>query len=235
MKKISDNLYHIHQSIEQACAACGRSADTVTLLCVSKTKPAADIIEAYQAGERHFGESYANEAGEKIPALKDMGYSDIIWHFIGPVQSNKTRIIAEHFDVVESVDRIKTARRLNEQRPAGLPPLQVLVQVNISAEEQKSGCSFAELPSLIDFIQSQEHLRLRGLMGIARETDDHEEIRHSFTALAEAFKKWQDSIPGFDTLSIGMTQDMAAAIACGSTEVRIGTAIFGPREYKNKD
>ncbi len=235
MKNISDNLYHVHQSINQYCADCGRSPAEVTLLCVSKTKPVSEIIAAYQAGERHFGESYAHEAGDKIPEIKGLGYSDIVWHFIGPVQSNKTRIIAENFDVVESVDRIKTARRLNEQRPADLPPLQVLVQVNISDEEQKSGCTLEQLPELIAFIQTQERLKLRGLMGIARETDDQEEIRRSFVLLADAFQKWQESIPDFDTLSLGMTHDMAAAIACGSTEVRIGTAIFGPRVYKNKD
>lgn len=235
MGQVSANLSHIHREIAQYTAKFQRSADAVTLLCVSKTKPQGAILEAYQAGERHFGESYAHEAADKIRDLKAQGYNDIVWHFIGPIQSNKTRLIAENFDIVESVDRIKIAERLNDQRPAGFKPLQVLVQVNISDEDQKSGCSFTELPELIAFIAQKERLQLRGLMGIAKETDDLAEIESSFMALKREFDKYSAQYPHFDILSMGMTHDMEAAIKCGSTEVRIGTAIFGPREYKNKD
>ncbi len=235
MGQVSANLSHIHQEISQYSSSYQRPADAVTLLCVSKTKPQTAIIEAYQDGERHFGESYAHEAAEKIQDLKAQGYNDIIWHFIGPIQSNKTRLIAENFDIVESVDRIKIAERLNDQRPAGFKPLQVLVQVNISDEDQKSGCSFTELPELIGFIEQKEHLQLRGLMGIAKETDDLAEIERSFMALKREFDKYSAQYPHFNILSIGMTHDMEAAIKCGSTEVRIGTAIFGPREYRNKE
>ena len=235
MGQVSANLSHIHQEISQYSASYRRPAGAVTLLCVSKTKPQNAILEAYQAGERHFGESYAHEAVDKIQDLKAQGYKDIVWHFIGPIQSNKTKLIAENFDIVESVDRIKIAERLNAQRPAGLKPLQVLVQVNISDEDQKSGCSFAELPELIAFIEKKEHLQLRGLMGIAKETSDSVEIERSFIALKREFDKHSAQRPHFDILSMGMTHDMETAIKCGSTEVRIGTAIFGPREYKNKE
>ena len=235
MTAISDNLSHIHQELTAYCQKYQRSTDEITLLCVSKTKPVESILEAYHAGERHFGESYAHEADDKIAAIKEQGYNDIIWHFIGPVQSNKTKIIAACFDIVESVDRIKIAERLNDQRPDGLPALQVLLQVNISDEEQKSGCSFEELPALIEFVQQKPRLKLRGLMGIAKETDDKAEIERSFARLNAEFQKYHAQLADFDMLSIGMTHDMEEAVKCGSTEVRIGTAIFGPREYKKKE
>ena len=235
MGQISDNLFHIHQDLDLCFDKYQRDPTSITLLCVSKTKPIASILEAYQTGERHFGESYAHEADSKIKELKEAGYNDIVWHFIGPIQSNKTKIIATYFDIVESLDRIKIAERLDAQRPAGLKPLDVLVQVNISEEDQKSGCSFEDLPALIAFIQQKEHLNLRGLMGIAKETDNSEEIENSFMALKNEFDNYRKQYPHFDILSMGMTHDMESAIKCGSTEVRIGTAIFGPREYKHKE
>lgn len=235
MATISDNLSHIHQELTAYCQKYQRSTDEITLLCVSKTKPIESILEAYHAGERHFGESYAHEADDKISALKEQGYNDIIWHFIGPVQSNKTKIIASCFDIVESVDRIKIAERLNDHRPDDLPALQVLLQVNISDEDQKSGCTFEDLPALIEFVQQKPRLKLRGLMGIAKETDDKAEIERSFARLNAEFQKYHAQLADFDMLSIGMTHDMEEAVKCSSTEVRIGTAIFGPREYRKKE
>ncbi|MBO6257737.1 MAG: YggS family pyridoxal phosphate-dependent enzyme [Succinivibrio sp.] len=233
MKSISDNLSHIHEQILTSAKANSRDAKEITLLCVSKTKPVEDIIAAYNRGERAFGESYAVEAAEKIAYLKTQGYNDICWHFIGPIQKNKTRLIAENFDVVESVDREIVAKRLNEQRPAALGKLRILIQVNISAEDQKSGCSFAELPDLIAFVQSCDNLCLTGFMGVARETDDKEEIASSFAQLKKVFDEYKGAL-NLTSLSIGMTHDLDEAIANGSTEVRIGTAIFGPRVYKKQ-
>ncbi len=235
MGQVSDNLYHVRAELKASASSYQRDAEDITLLCVSKTKPVASILEAYNAGERHFGESYAHEAEAKINEIKILGYNDIVWHFIGPIQSNKTKIIASCFDIVESVDREKIARRLNEQRPAELKPLDVLIQVNISDENQKSGCSFTDLPALISTIQELPRLKLRGLMGIARETDDVTEIEKEFTALQQVFNKYHASLPDFDMLSMGMTHDMDSAIKCGSTEVRIGTAIFGAREYQQRN
>lgn len=231
MSQISANLSHVHQLLSECAASCGREKSSITLLCVSKTKPVSAVLEAYACGERHFGESYANEAKDKIEEIKAQGYKDIVWHFIGPIQSNKTKIIASCFDIAESVDRIKIATRLNEQRPDNMPPLEVLIQVNISDEEQKSGCSFEEVKPLADFIRTQPKLRLRGFMGIAKETDNIPEIEASFTRLQQLFAEYAAADPDIKVLSLGMTHDMASAIRCGSTEIRIGTAIFGPREY----
>ena len=192
------------------------------------------VIEAYNDGERHFGESYAVEASEKIEQLKELGYNDIVWHFIGPIQKNKTKLIATHFDIVESVDRVIVAKRLDEQRPDNLKPLEVLIQVNISDESQKSGCAIADIDELIKEIQSLKKLKLRGFMGIGKDTDSREEIQKEFAQLKNLFDKYKTSIDDFDILSMGMTHDMDLAIAHGSNEVRIGTAIFGAREYKNK-
>ena len=212
MNSITENLNHIHSSIDSAVDNCKRDENSVKLLCVSKTKPKEMVIEAYNDGERHFGESYAVEASEKIEQLKELGYNDIVWHFIGPIQKNKTKLIATHFDIVESVDRVIVAKRLDEQRPDNLKPLEVLIQVNISDESQKSGCA----------------------MGIGKDTDSREEIQKEFAQLKNLFDKYKTSIDDFDILSMGMTHDMDLAIAHGSNEVRIGTAIFGAREYKNK-
>lgn len=231
MQNIVENLSLVHAQIEKACSASERPAKEVRLLCVSKTKPMEMIKAAYEAGERHFGESYALEAVEKITALKDAGYSDILWHFIGPIQSNKTKHIAAHFDVVESVERAKILERLNAQRPDELPPLKVLLQVNISHEEQKQGCEEDELPELLALASSLPKIEVIGLMGVARIDAPTSELDASFGRLRELRDRYQKEYPALRELSMGMTHDLAEAIACGSTEVRIGTAIFGERQY----
>ena len=196
------------------------------LLAVSKTRPPGDIQAAFEAGLRDFGESYLREAVAKIDYLSDL---PLTWHFIGPIQSNKTRPIAEHFQWVHSVDREKIARRLNDQRPAELPPLQVCLQVNISGEKSKSGCSPAQLPELARIVDALPMLSLRGLMAIPAATKDEARQREAFARLRMIFEELQADFPEMDTLSMGMSADLEAAIAEGSTLVRVGTAIFGPR------
>lgn len=197
------------------------------LLAVSKTRSADDIRQALECGLDQFGENYLQEAITKIDALSGL---PITWHFIGPIQSNKTRPIAEHFDWVQSVDREKVARRLNDHRPAGMAPLQVCLQVNISNETGKSGVSLEQLPALAEIVQELPCLCLRGLMAIPAATDNMAEQRNAFASLRTAFETLQQKYPSLDTLSMGMSGDMEAAVAEGSTMVRIGTAIFGPRE-----
>lgn len=198
----------------------------ILLLAVSKTRPAEDVRQAFSGGQRHFGESYLNEALAKMEALRDL---PITWHFIGPIQSNKTRAIAAHFDWVHSVEREKIARRLSEQRPAGLPPLQVCLQVNISAEDSKSGCTLNDLPALSRVVSQLPRLRLRGLMAIPAATDNEARQHQAFARLRGAFEALQKEHPDLDTLSMGMSGDLEAAIAEGSTLIRVGSAIFGPR------
>ncbi len=206
----------------------------VELLAVSKTKPYEDVLEAYQAGQRMFGESYAQEACEKIDRFKDSGIRDICWYFIGPLQSNKTRSVAERFDWVLSCDREKIAKRLNDQRPAGMRPLNICIQVNISDEEQKSGIEENEILSLASLISNLSNLKLRGLMGIALNTDNQDILKDEFMNLRRIFENMKKIYPCVDTLSMGMTADMEPAVECGSNLVRIGTRIFGARNY-NKD
>ena len=198
----------------------------ILLLAVSKTRPAADIRAAHGAGLTDFGESYLREALLKMAELEDL---PLIWHFIGPIQSNKTRPIAEHFDWVHSIDRSKIARRLSEQRPADQPPLQVCLQVNISGETSKSGVTPQELPQLAQDIMALPNLQLRGLMAIPAATSDIQLQRQAFARLRSALEKLLVIAPQLDTLSMGMSQDFEAAITEGSTIVRLGTAIFGPR------
>lgn len=202
-----------------------RDPESVLLLAVSKTKPAADIAEAYRAGQRHFGESYCQEALKK---QQELGAYDITWHFIGPIQSNKTKWLARDFGWVHSVDSLKIARRLSEQRPAGLPPLNVCLQVNISGEASKSGIVPAELPELVEQVATLPRLRLRGVMTVPSPETDFEKQRVPYRTLYRAVKQLND--PKLDTFSFGMTDDLDAAIAEGSTVVRIGTAIFGARQ-----
>lgn len=225
MSTIADNLSTLAERIRSAAQAAGRAPEQVRLLAVSKTKPAAAIREVYAAGVRDVGENYLQEALAKQLELTDL---PLTWHFIGPIQSNKTRAIAEHFDWVHSVDRLKIAQRLSEQRPAGLPALNVCVQVNVSGEASKSGCNPDELPALAQAIAALPNLKLRGLMAIPEPTDDP-------TAQAAAFarvRQLQASLNlGLDTLSMGMSHDLEAAIAQGATWVRIGTALFGARDY----
>ncbi|MDX1304140.1 YggS family pyridoxal phosphate-dependent enzyme [Photobacterium sp.] len=233
MSSIKQNIEQVITQITSAAEKCGRATDSVQLLAVSKTKPIAAIDEAITAGHRAFGENYVQEGVEKVQHFADSPYADqLVWHFIGPIQSNKTRLIAEHFDWVHSIDRAKIARRLSEQRPTGLPPLNVLLQVNTSNEESKSGVSFAELPALADEIASMPNLVLRGLMSIPQQADSYDSQYAAFKSLADAQQQLRAKHPQLDTLSMGMSGDMEAAIAAGSTMVRIGTAIFGARDYK---
>ena len=230
MSDIAQHLLQVQTRIAEAAALVGRSASEIQLLAVSKTKPLAAVQAAYQAGQRRFGESYAQEAVLKVQALRDAGVSDIEWHFIGPLQSNKTRPIAEHFDWVDSVDRLKIAERLNAQRPDALPPLNICIQVNISGESQKSGTTEAQVLDLASRIQQFPRLKLRGLMAIAENTEDDAVLKESFLRLQQLFGTLQQQFPSMDTLSMGMTHDLEVAVACGSSQVRIGTAIFGARD-----
>jgi pyridoxal phosphate enzyme (YggS family) len=227
MKNIEINLNHIHAQIVEAALACGRDPDSVLLLAVSKRKPAADIRCAWQLGQKDFGENYLQEAQQKMLELKDL---DICWHFIGPIQSNKTRNIAEAFDWAHCIDRVKIAQRLSAQRPANLAPLNVCIQVNIDHESSKAGIDLNELPGLAKAIHQLPGIRLRGLMAIPAPRETMLKQRAAFAQLAAAMTSLQQQGIACDTLSMGMTQDMTAAIAEGSTLVRIGTAIFGERD-----
>ena len=234
MSTIQENILQIREQIKEFALLSNRKPEHITLLAVSKTKPISDIQEAYDAGQRIFGESYIQEAAQKIEYFRSAGHSDIKWHFIGPIQSNKTKTIAENFDVVQSLDRIKIAKRLNEQRPENLRPLEVLIQVNISNEPQKSGISIAELPALIAEVHNCPRLILKGFMGIATDTTDSQKISKEFNILYEIFKEAKITYPQIDILSMGMSGDLGQAITAGSTMVRIGSAIFGARNYPNK-
>lgn len=225
MSTIEKNIAKVAARIREAAQAVHRDAATVGLLAVSKTQPAAAIREAFAAGLRDFGENYLQEALDKQVELDDL---PLIWHFIGPIQSNKTKAIAEHFDWVHSVDRLKIARRLSDQRPATLPPLNVCLQVNVSGEASKSGCTPQELRPLAEAVAAMPQLRLRGLMCIPAPTEDPAEQRAAFARL----RLLRDELAlDLDTLSMGMSQDLEAAIAEGATWVRIGTALFGARDY----
>lgn len=226
MQTIADRLKSAHVRIEQATANAHRPPNSVQLLAVSKTKPVSDITQAYEAGQRLFGENYIQEGVDKINQLSEL---NIEWHMIGPIQSNKTKLVAEHFDWVQSVDREKIARRLNEQRPAHLPPLNVCIQLNIDDEDSKSGIAVNELPALIDAISGMERLRLRGLMAIPAPDVSIQQQHATLRTLADLFAQCQTKLSNFDTLSVGMSGDMEDAIRHGSTMVRIGTAIFGAR------
>ena len=227
MQTIAERLKTTYVRIEQATAQANRPLKSVRLLAVSKTKPVSDIRLAYEAGQRLFGENYIQEGIEKIQTLTAL--EDIEWHMIGPIQSNKTRLVAEHFDWVQSVDRLKIARRLNDQRPATLPPLNVCIQLNLDDEASKSGVSAAELPALIDDISRLEHLQLRGLMAIPSASASAAQQQETLSRLAELFGQYHTKLSNFDTLSVGMSGDLEVAIAHGSHMVRVGTAIFGAR------
>lgn len=221
---INLRLQQIRRQISTAEYAYSRQPGSVLLLAVSKTKPSLAIAAAYQAGQRHFGENYVQEALKK---QQELSAYDITWHFIGPIQSNKTKVIATHFDWVHSVDSLKIAQRLNDQRPAHLPPLAICLQINISDEPSKSGISLDELPPLCELIAKLPRLKLRGVMAIPAPQQDFEQQRLPYKALHQAVVQLKHV--KLDTFSFGMSSDLSAAIAEGSTMVRIGTALFGER------
>lgn len=227
---ISDRLNLVRSRIADAEQRWRRESGSVRLLAVSKTRSATEIRQAAAAGQVAFGESYLQEALTKIEALSGVGLE---WHFIGPIQTNKTRGIAEHFDWVHSVDRLRIAQRLNEQRPPHLPPLQVCLQINISGEASKSGVEPAQLPALAQAVAGLDRLRLRGLMAVPAPADDFDAQRAPFAAVRGLFEDLRGAGLDLDTLSMGMSDDMEAAIAEGANLVRIGTAIFGPRAARN--
>jgi pyridoxal phosphate enzyme (YggS family) len=226
MQNIESNINQTWGEIDEAADRHHRQSSDIALLAVSKKKPSTDIREAYRCGQRDFGENYLQEAQQKIQDLADL---DICWHFIGAIQSNKTRVIAEHFDWVHCVDRLKIAQRLSEQRPDALPPLNICIQVNVDLEESKAGIPLEQIPALSQQIALLPNIRLRGLMSIPARGADVESQRKPFAKLRQAFEQMQNSAIACDTLSMGMSHDIEAAIAEGSTLVRIGTAIFGER------
>lgn len=230
MNQHTQRLHKILERIQQSEQDFARPAKSVHLLAVSKTKSADDIRDVYACGQRDFGENYLQEALDKIQALQDL---DICWHFIGPIQSNKTQAIAQHFDWVHSVDRLKIAQRLSDQRPAELGPLNICLQINISHETSKSGIDPREAADIAQQISRLPNLRLRGLMAIPAPTHDITQQREPFCQLRELLAKInQQNGTHLDTLSMGMSDDLEAAIAEGATWVRIGSAIFGPRARK---
>jgi pyridoxal phosphate enzyme (YggS family) len=226
MQNIENNLALVHQQIEQAATDYHRESSSISLLAVGKKKPSSDLRNAYNCGQRDFGENYLQEAQAKMLELADL---DIVWHFIGPVQSNKTRVLAESFDWVHCVDRLKIARRLSDQRPASMPPLNICIQVNIDLEDSKSGVAPDDIIALAEAFRDLPNIRLRGLMAIPAQRSDFESQREPFAKMKQALQDLQQRGLECDTLSMGMSHDMQAAIAEGSTLVRIGTAIFGER------
>lgn len=229
---IAQNLAHIREQIKQ-CEYHSETQSAVKLLAVSKTKPIEDILTSYEAGQMAFGENYVQEGVEKIQFCQQQQI-ELEWHFIGPLQSNKTRLVAEYFDWMQTLERAKIADRLNEQRPPHKAPLNVLIQVNISNETSKSGVQPDDILPLAKHVENLPHLRLRGLMAIPEPTDDVVQQEQTFRQMRTLFETLQQALPHaqIDTLSMGMTDDMQTAIQCGSTMVRVGTAIFGKRVYK---
>ena len=227
----ASRLAALQSRIDEACRAAGRTADQITLLAVGKTFPMESILQMAVLGQRRFGENYVQEALAKISACRlERPDLNLEWHFIGPIQSNKTRPIAENFDWVHSVDREKIARRLSEQRPAGLAPLQVCLQVNIGDEESKSGCEPGEAPGLAKAIAAMPGLRLRGLMAIPKPQTDVAAQRRQFAMLRAIFEDIRAAGLALDTLSMGMSDDLEAAVAEGATMIRVGSALFGRRQ-----
>ncbi|QUX94321.1 YggS family pyridoxal phosphate-dependent enzyme [Marinomonas sp. CT5] len=231
-KEIQANLVRVSQQIDHLAQQYQRESGSVRLLAVSKTKPLSALEAAYHAGQRAFGENYVQEAVDKYHALTHL--SDVEWHFIGPIQSNKSRLIAETMHWVHSIDREKIARRLSEQRPTELPPLNVCIQVNISGEDTKAGVTLSELNDMVALVAELPNLRLRGLMAIPAPQQSHEAQCAVYQPLAQAFVELSKSDSMIDTLSIGMSGDLPAAIQAGSTMVRVGTAIFGERDYSGR-
>ena len=232
MNTVQDNLLNIKNEIKKIAKECGRDPNTIQLIAVSKTKPVEQVIQAINAGQLAFGENYVQEGVEKIQYFeKNMPNNDLIWHFIGPLQSNKSKLVAEHFDWMHTIDRLKIAQRLNDQRPKDMAKLNVLIQVNISQEASKSGVKPEEVADLVKQIVTLPNLNLRGLMAIPEIENDYDKQLNVFTKMQQLLQSLQKDYPFMDTLSMGMSGDMQAAIVAGSTMVRIGTAIFGARQY----
>ena len=223
---LRDNISNLLERVRRGAEKSQYRNSDILVVAVSKARTAQDIRAAHACGLTHFGENYVQEALQKMPDLQDL---PLVWHFIGPVQSNKTKTIAAHFSWVHSVDREKIAQRLDEQRPPHLPPLQVCLQVNVSGEKSKSGVAVADLPALAETVLAMPRLKLRGLMAIPAASRDSREQRAAFAALRRALEQLRGLAPGIDTLSMGMSADMESAIAEGATIIRIGAAIFGPR------
>ena len=224
MESMAERFQHIRSQIRHATSIAGRPRDSVQLLAVSKTKPASDIAELYRLGQRHFAENYLQEA---LTKQQQLAAFNISWHFIGPIQSNKTKPIACHFAWVHSVDRLKIAQRLSEQRPENLPPLNICLQVNISDEASKSGVSVEELPELVQAVSELPNLRLRGVMAIPEPETNYAKQRQPYRRLYQAVQQLERA--DLDSFSFGMSGDLKAAIMEGATMVRIGTALFGER------
>lgn len=227
MQKIDEKLNNVTARVRTAAEKAGRDPERVALIAVSKTQPAEALEQAYRAGQRRFGENYLQESLDKQTALAHL--PDLEWHFIGPIQSNKTRAIAEHFAWVHSVDREKVARRLSDQRPASEPPLQICLQVNLDAEPSKAGVSLEQLPELARAVNELPAVTLRGLMAIPAPRTEFSAQRASFARLREAMEMLNTRGLTLDTLSMGMSADLEAAVSEGATLVRVGTDIFGPR------
>ncbi len=228
MATIANNLQHVRDRIQQACSEVQRPPDGVTLLAVSKTFPASAVREAFEAGQRAFGENYVQEGVDKIAELATLR-AQITWHLIGPLQSNKTRVVAEVFDWVHTIDRLKIAQRLSEQRPDHLPPLQVCIQINTSGEDSKSGVSPQDALALAQAVSALPRLRLRGVMALPAPSDDPRIQGESLRQVRLAFEGLRAEGFPLDTLSMGMSADLESAIQQGSTLVRVGTALFGKR------
>ena len=232
MNEIAQHRQAVLVRLQAACAAAGREPGSVSLLAVSKTFDADAVFQAWQSGQREFGENYIQEGVDKIARLRELAPDGgLVWHCIGPVQSNKTRLVAEHFDWLHTVDRLKIAQRLNEQRPAHLPPLNVCLQVNIDGGDTKSGVGPNEALGLAQALLELPRLRLRGLMTIPDAADDMLAVHRRALAVFEDLQRTLVQ-PDFDTLSMGMSGDMDAAVQAGSTMVRVGSAIFGTRAPK---
>lgn len=238
MSMIGEGLQAVNARMARAAAAAGRDPNAVRLVAVSKTQPAECIAEAYRLGQRDFGENYVQEALEKMDSLREqigeeLAARPIEWHLIGPLQANKTRLVAERFNWVHTLDREKIARRLSEQRPPGARPINVLLQINISGEASKSGIPPAQAGELARALAGLPNLRLRGLMAVPEHTADAGQQRASFAAVRALFERLNSGGMGLDTLSMGMSADIEAAITEGATMVRVGTSIFGARrEYR---
>jgi len=225
--QLSNNIAKLFERVRRSAEKSQFGTGIVNVVAISKTRSATDIRAAHACGVTDFGENYLQEALQKIHALQDL---PLVWHFVGPIQSNKTAAIAAHFDWVHSVDRLRIARRLSEQRPEQLPPLQVCLQVNISREDSKSGVSREELPQLVGTVLELPRLKLRGLMAIPAADADSRQQQQAFRQMREALVQLRTLAPDIDTLSMGMSDDFEVAIMEGATLIRIGAAIFGPRE-----